>query len=132
MIETLAIALATVAMGIPAMHGDGARLKVGILLVARNCPFRNGQPQSLLLSSHTPTGPRPEPGNPHPLHAIPLTPSARSVAVSVVEGAGRNLVEGTRKADKRDDGKDADPIREAHGLHLRYCGERSPQSGREG
>ena len=33
--------------------------------------------------------------------------------LSVVKDAGRNLVDDTRKADKRDDGKDADPIREA-------------------
>ena len=32
---------------------------------------------------------------------------------SVVEGAGRNLIDDARKADKRDDGKDADPIGEA-------------------
>jgi ATP dependent DNA ligase domain len=38
--------------------------------------------------------------------------------ISVVEDAGRNLVECSRKADKRDDGKDANPIREAHGLRL--------------
>jgi hypothetical protein len=42
----------------------------------------------------------------------------RSRTVSVVEDAGRNLVEDTRKADKRDDGKDADPVREAHGSAL--------------
>jgi hypothetical protein len=48
--------------------------------------------------------------------------------VSVVENAGRNLVEDTRKTDKRDDGKDADPIREAHGLRPHYRGEHSPQS----
>jgi hypothetical protein len=73
----------------------------------------------------------------------PLSPSPRQTTqienskgfptlFSVVEGAGRNLVDDTRKADKRDDRKDADPLREAHGLRLRYCGERSPQSGCEG
>jgi hypothetical protein len=58
-----------------------------------------------------------------------LDPRFTEVAVSLVEDAGCNFVEDTRKADKRDDGKDADPIREAHGLRLRYCGERSRSRG---
>jgi hypothetical protein len=60
--------------------------------------------------------------------AILLRPRSRKFGaffstVSVVEGAGRNLVDNTRKSDKRDDGKDADPIREAHGLRPHYCGD---------
>jgi hypothetical protein len=62
--------------------------------------------------------------------ATEVTAQARTVLV--VEGAGRNFVDDTRKADKRDDRKDADPIRKAHGVHLLYRGERSPHSGREG
>jgi hypothetical protein len=50
--------------------------------------------------------------------SIGCATAASKALNSVVEDAGRNLVECSRKADKRDDGKDANPIREAHGLRL--------------
>jgi hypothetical protein len=74
-----------------------------------------------------------------PTKPLPLAPGPRkpgadaflNTVFSVVEGAGRNLVEGTRKADKRDDGKDAEPIREAHRLTF-VLRRTSPQSGSRG
>ena len=51
------------------------------------------------------------------------------VSVSVVEDAGRNLVEHPRKTDERDDGKNANPVRKAHGLHI-ASGCRSPRDAR--
>jgi hypothetical protein len=51
-------------------------------------------------------------------------------SVSVVEDAGRNLVEHPRKADERDDGKNAYPFRKAHGLRLVSSGCRSPRDAK--
>jgi hypothetical protein len=48
--------------------------------------------------------------------------------VSVVEDAGRNLAEHPRKADERDGGKNAKPVRKAHGLDLVSSGCRSPRT----
>jgi hypothetical protein len=63
-------------------------------------------------------GARRSPLSPPPRHKQRRLRKPRTV-FSVVEGAGRNLVDDTRKADKRDDRKDANPIRDAHGLHFR-------------